>query len=64
MPHYVIRYLEGARPSSGQPDTRRRGAQLIGARDDAEAAAIAADVCRPGRYNGQMARVVQVTERV
>jgi hypothetical protein len=50
--YYSVRYHEG------DPPHIRPGTQLIHADSDAAAKKIAAEVCRPGRYNGKTRRVI------
>ena len=56
--HYAITYREG------NDKTPRQATQLISAANDADAKRIAAEVCRPGRYNGQTKRVIVKIEAV
>jgi hypothetical protein len=54
MPHFSITYREGQGPHA------RNGTQLIAAENDAEAARIAKEVCRPGSHNRTPRVIVKI----
>jgi hypothetical protein len=56
--HFAVTYREGEDPHA------RINTQLISARSDDDAKRIAAEVCRGGRYNGHVRRVIVKIEAV